>query len=271
MLDVLEKCVLFPWIAAEEIKRPQHNAMLGEIQKALFGDLGFDPRCEQPPTLDWVVQAIALPTIIYLEHTRFYARRTDLENPWLRLTEAERNEVRAYYYMNKDAHRMVYQYVPSPQVMQLMGSYIAATFAYTTKNIPRMYPMELVMEEFMESGFGEWTKDYASIRNTGLLLVTAPTTQMRGMQSMAGNMYSLFSRRIQDRRVTVFLDTATGQLAKKGKQRQLPNRDDFQKTLEAAEIGKTRLGELIVDECTYVSIPGKPLENMNECRKPVTL
>jgi len=268
-MDILNKFIRWPW----EVPNPETGRVENDIDREIWQDLttnlGFDPIFKQQPRNLNILQALALPTVMYLEHTRFFENRPR-PNPWREyLTDDERKQVLDYYYVHDQAHTVLYQLLPHKNLIPHMAAYMAGVFAFTTWNAAQVFSLEEIMEEFTQSNFGEDTYDMQAFKEGAVVFVTGITGAIRGLKTMSGSMYSLFDKRMNQKRLTVFLDDMRGGVKNNLQSGKVLDRETLDEELGKSEIGRTRLTEFLTGSCTYVAVPGKPQEKLNECWFPV--
>lgn len=263
----IEKVIRFPW-GIPNGAGVIENKLDREIWIALETLCGFDPIYKTKPTHGKTIPMAALPTIMFMIHNKMFEQYKE-PNPWKTvLSDKERQEVLDYYYLSEQSHLQLYQFMQNYAQSPFLTAYMAGIFAFTTRAVPLMVRMDDIVHEINESTFGD-TPLLEEINNAGLLIVTSPVGMIKGFRNSVGSLYSLFRKRMDLRRITVFVDGCRQPIKDLLEKEKVIERHAVMQSFKKTELEQNMLSDLLAGQNTYIAIQDAERENMrvlNECR-----
>lgn len=265
-VDKLNEFIRFSWDVA---KHPVNASPRkdSEVMQRLQHDSGFSPKFKEEPderSKALLMQSVALPTIMAMTHGK---TRTMLEHTkWKDADPEVKQQIFELYegFIPED-HLFLFHMVRTQQQILLMASYMAATYALTTYTTPLMVDFDDLIRASFHSISGDRTLLNAT-EKAGLLFVLYPLANYPGIEKVSGPLFTMFAKRSDFGRPTVFLDMPQGEVARKIANKSVPNADDFKKMCKESVTGSTKFGYYLAGPSTYRNF-NTPLRGLNVSRE----
>lgn len=263
--DVLRKFMKFSWEV--EPNGGGGTSLHREITQSLQEEAELSPAfIKQPP--DGLLQAIALPTYLYLRKTvdPSLSRRKDRNPLYNNLSEKEIEAVDRFYHLDTRFHREVLHLASDETQIPILTSYLAANFAYCTLKVPAVIPLERLVQEVDASTFDE-TLGYEYCRSCAILIVTRALGNSKRLVTVDGDLCGLLDRRSRYHKMTVFIDAVSerdvSDTLDSGK---LVSRDMVRGMIDRSGVGSTySYKRRLKSMGTYMNFNIKrPMEGVNE-------
>ncbi len=178
-----------------------------QIQKSLLNEIRINP-VFQKPIVDGQMQSIALPTVMALNNSVDpYLQK---HNPWNGLSREDQKAITDFYGLHR-IHKMVFHIVNIPEEIDVLASYMAATFAFTTKKVPDVVSMGEVIQAVANS-YWEETQALTFMKRVGLLVVKDVMGAYTGLNKISGSVREVFSNRLYKKRATVFINAGSDKI-----------------------------------------------------------
>jgi hypothetical protein len=249
--DVLRNCIRFPWDVS---KSPVNSGKFNDsaVMERLEHESGFSSCFMVRPNdkaLPHVMQSIALPTLMSLLHTK--TRTVTERSLWKGLRPDVQDQILSLYPdFDREDHIFLFHMVQKQKQILTMASYMAATFAFTTYTVPLMIDFDDVTRALFSSMNGDFALSNA-IEHAGLLIVLYPLGVYPGVDKISGPLFTMFAKRSDLGRPTVFLDLPQHDFARKISENRVPTREDFKTMAQMSVAGATRFGYYLAGPNTY--------------------
>jgi hypothetical protein len=190
--------------------------------------------------------------------------------PWRTvLTTEERWEIaRTMGFTREDRH--VLHLVHRQAQIAKAASYIAATFAFTSRVVPMVASYQEVISAVLESTLEE-TPEYTAMKKAGMLVVTNPLGRYPGADKAEGALFTLFARKADRGDMVVYIDMPTPEMGRVLDKGGKPSQDDFIDMVASTAMGSNRMAFLVGGLETYFNYNTRFVGVANGDRKTVTV
>jgi hypothetical protein len=256
--DVVRNAVRYSWTVVNGQKRSLDR----EIERDLVGEMGLDPVFKRKPKGEAILQWAALPTLISIKRTKDPERKR--KDHWAEIPRSDRQRILSFYGL-KDGHCTITHFANNTSQVKQIASYMAATFAFTTEKCPEVIPMKKLMDDLFRD-FREDTLQMEYHRQMGLMIITDVLGSYPGETKMSGLIRSFIRWRLDEGKVTVFLDAGPASLVDLLKSGETLERKDVENAISETAVGAHKdVAALFYESDCYINFNlSTPLRGINE-------
>lgn len=250
----MKDCIAFSW-QEDKFSHKADARTRRDISQQLESSFEFEGHWTRKPKeeiLKGVVQSIAIPAIIYqLGRTASYVR--DQAHVLNDLSEEEREASFGKLGFNPDKHKNMLVLAMDQSEVDPLSEYIAASFYFTTAVEPAVFDMRDIIQRLHGAAMRD-QDSFDEMVQKGLLVVRYPFNSYIGFEKVAGDLYTMLTRRAKRSWPSVFIDVLPPELAARALSGvPIPGHEivDF---VARTPLGQTRLGELLLGPTTKVHV-----------------